>query len=191
MRKIRTVIKSEKCNDSFFESKNPSENQNLGLVNSSEMLKTEGVETFTEKPNPFLNLIKQVFLFLPGTFLLYLIGFIGTIILVDSFFVQEPLEIFGIRSVPLQILLFGIIALFGIFMTWFGLGDIKNKKHFAIPTSILVTGGILALISKILGDVFGFTGLFEAMNYYFIYLFPLVLIVPVLVKGWVDRKTED
>jgi hypothetical protein len=73
----------------------------------------------------------------------------------------------------------------------FRLGDIKNKKHSAIPLSILATGGILAAISKILTDLFGLTGLFEMMNYYFIYLFPLVLIVPILVKGWVDRKTED
>lgn len=186
MNKIKTETKPEKSDNSFFESENSTENQVLDLVNSSKLSKTEGVTN-----NLLLTLIKQVFLFLPGTFLLYLIGFIGAFILIDSFSVQEPAEIFGMRSVPLQILVFGIIALFGTLMTWFGLGDIKNKKHSAIPLSILATGGILAAISKILTDLFGFTGLFEAMNYYFIYLFPLVLVVPVLVKGWVDRKTED
>jgi hypothetical protein len=191
MKKNWTDTKTAKSNDIFFEGEILSKNQALGSINSSEMLKVDEVATFTEERNSFLNLIKQVFFFLPGTFLLYLIGFVGTIILANSFSVQEPMEIFGIRSVPIQILLFGIIALFGTFMTWFGLGDIKNKKHFAIPTSIIATGGIIAAISKILGDVFGFSELFEAMNYYFIYLFPLVLVVPILVKGWVDQKNEN
>jgi len=182
MREVKTENRAEKSFDSFFEA----ENQTLDLANSSEI---SANQAFTE--NPLLNLLKQVFLFLPGTLLLYLIGFIGTIVLIDSFFVSESREIFGITSAPLQMILFGIIILFGTFMTWFGLGDIKNKKHIAIPTSILLTGGILAAISKILGDVFGFTGFFEMMNYYFIYLFPLVLIVPVLVKSWIDRKPEN
>jgi hypothetical protein len=189
MNKVATDTRKEKFNDLFYETENFSENQDLGFVNSSKMLLNEETAALTEKSNTFLNIIKQILLFLPGTFLLYLIGFIGTIILIDTFSVKEPLEIFGLHSVPLQMLLFGIIALFGTFMTWFGLGDIKNKKHFAIPTSILATGGILAVISKILGDVFGFSELFEAMNYYFIYLFPLVLIVPILVKSWLD--TDD
>lgn len=192
MKKVITDTRQKKSIESFFENENSAENQNSGLAIGSEMSKTEEeVTNFADKFSLLLSLIKQVFLFLPGTFLLYLIGFVGTIILTDSFSVQEPTEIFGIHSVPIQMLVFGIIALFGIFMTWFGLGDIKNKKHAAIPISILATGGILAAISKILGDLFGFTQLFELMNYYFIYFFPLVLIVPILVKGWVDTKSEE
>lgn len=182
MSKVRTETKSEKFDNSLFEM----ENQALDLTKNAEISE---ITTFTK--NPLLALLKQVFLFLPGTLLLYLVGFVGTLVLIDSFFVSEPKEIFGITSAPLQMLVFAIIAFFGIFMTWFGLGDIKNKKHFSIPVSIIATGGILAAISKILGDVFGFSGLFEMMNYYFIYLFPLVLIVPVLVKSWIDRKPEN
>jgi len=117
MKKNGTDTKTAKSSDPFVESENSFENQALGFIKSSEMLKTEEVLTFTEKPNSFLNLTKQVFLFLPGTFLLYLISFIGTIILIETRSVQEPVEIFGIRSAPIQILLFGIIALFGTFMT--------------------------------------------------------------------------
>lgn len=190
MKKKQTDTKSEKSNDLFFKSQNSAENQTLGLVNSSEMLKNQAVTTSAEKPDAFFNFIKQVFLFLPGTFLLYLIGFTGTFILINIFSAQEPSEIFGIHSVPLQILIFGIITLFGTFMTWFGLGDIKNKKHFAIPTSIIATGGLISSILMVLEKLFGF-GIYEGINYYFMYLFPLVLIVPILVKGWIDRKTED
>lgn len=186
MKKVKTDNKTDKSIDSFFETANTSENQNLKLIDSFE---TSENETFTL--NSLLNLTKQIFLFLPGTLFLYLISFVGTIILIDSFSVREPIEMFGISSATLQLFVFAIIALFGTFMTWIGLGDIKNIKHLSIPTSILATGGIIALIFKILGDVFGLTGIFEVMNYYFIYLFPLVLIVPILVKGWIDMKTED
>lgn len=175
--------KTDSKNDSFFEMANFSENQDLELVTDYKTSETDEVTS-----SSLLNLIRQLFLFLPGALLLYLISFIGIIILIDSFSVREPLEMFGISSPPVQLFVFAVITLLGIFMTWFGLGDIRNKKHFSIPTSIMMTGGILALISKILGDVFGFTGLFEVMNYYFIYLFPLVLIVPILVKGWIDSK---
>ncbi len=33
-------------------------------------------------------------------------------------------------------------------MTWFGLGDIKNRKHFVIPASPMVTGAIIGAIVK-------------------------------------------
>lgn len=191
MKKAKTETGRKTFNDSFSENETFSENRNLSFINNSEISQTEEFATFTEKSDSLLNLLKQIFFFLPGAFLLYLISFVVTIILIDSLSAREPAEIFGIHSAPLQILLLGTIAFFGIFMIWFGLGDLKNKKHFAIPISVIVAGGIIALISKILSDLFGFTGLFEVINYYFIYLFPLILILPVLVKGWIDRKTED
>lgn len=186
MKKVETEPKSETSYTSFFETESSAGNQNLDFINKHEILNNESI-----KPNPLLKLLKQIFFFLPGAFLLYLISFIGTIILIYSFSAQGSIEIFGIRSVPLQMLIFSIIASLGAFMTWFGLGDLNNKRHLTIPTSIIITSGIIALISIFFGDVLGFAGLFDVMNYYFIYLFPLVLIVPVLVKGWVDGKTED
>lgn len=191
MKNAKTDAKSEKSVDLFLENENSVENQPLSRINDSDILQNRETENFTKKFRPFFNLLKQVFFFLPGTLFLYLIGFVGTIVLIDSFSAREPMEIFGIASAPLQFIIFGIIVLFGTFMTWFGLGDIKNRKHIAIPTSILLTGGILAAIFKILSGVLGFTGLFEFLNYYFIYLFPLVLIVPILVKGWIDQKPES
>lgn len=186
MKKVATETRLETSYASFFEPESSADNQNLDFINKHEILNNESI-----KPNPLLKLLKQIFFFLPGAFLLYLISFIGTIILIYSFSAQGSIEIFGIRSVPLQMIIFLIIASLGAFMTWFGLGDIKNKKHLGIPTSIIITSGIIALVSIFFGDVLGFAGLFDVMNYYFIYLFPLILVVPILVKGWVDRKMED
>lgn len=92
---------------------------------------------------------------------------------------------------PFQFALIGLIILAGALMTWFGLGDLKNRKHLVIPASLMVTGAIIGAIVKIAAN---FSGLADRMldNFtYLIYLLPLALIIPILAKGIVDRKTED
>jgi len=192
MRKAKVEDKSAKSFDSFFETEMPDENDALSFTNSSNSLTLESAENFTNKTNPFLNLLKQILLFLPGTFLLYFVGFVSATVLMNiAFFLppSEPVQILGITSALFQMILLGAIGLLGIFMTWFGLGDLKNKKHLSIPASIILTGTFIAVVFKAIEGIFG-GGFIEEFDKYFIYLLPLILIVPILIKGWVDKDTE-
>lgn len=197
MRKTKVEDKSEKSFDSFFESETTDENNSLSFTNNSNTLRLESNENFTKQTNSFLNLLKQILFFLPGTFLLYFLGFVSATLLMNVFIFlppdtlppSEPVEILGITSTFIQIILLGTLGVLGVFMTWFGLGDIKNKKHFSIPLSIIFTGAIIALFVKAIKALFG-GGFIEEFDKYFIYLLPLILIIPILIKGLVDRKTE-
>jgi len=190
MRKTKVEDKFEKTFDSFFDQENPDENQALSFAGSTKLLTIEADEDFSGKHKFFLNVLKQIVLFLPGTFILYFVGFVGAIIFADIFIIQRPLATLP-PSAPFQIILLGILGLLGTFMTWLGLGDIKNRKHLAIPASIILTGAILGVILKALENVSDLAvKLLEEFNHYFIYLLPLVLIVPVLTKSWVDKKAE-
>lgn len=192
MRKAKVEDKSAKSFDSFFETEMPVENNALSFANNSNLATLESAENLTTKANPILNLLKQILLFLPGTFLLYFVGFVSATILMNIVIFSppsEPVQILGITSAPFQIILLGIIGLLGTFMTWFGLGNLKNKKHLSIPASIILTGTFIAIAFKVIEGVFG-GGFIEEFDKYFIYLLPLILMVPVLTKSWIDKETE-
>jgi hypothetical protein len=76
-------------------------------------------------------------------------------------------------------------------MTWFGLGDIKNRKHLAIPASLMVTGAITGTVVKAAANISDLADRMLDDFSYLIYLLPLALIVPILAKSIVDRKTEE
>ncbi len=200
MRKAKVEDKSEKSFDSFFESEIAEENNALSFTDNANPSTLESAENLTGKTNPFPNLLKQILLFLPGTFLLYFVGFVSTVILIDFviFLISSgtlppsapfQISLFGIPSALFQTILLTALGVLGIFMTWFGLGDLKNKKHLAIPASIIFTGAAIAAVMKVIAGLFG-GGFLEELDKYFIYLLPLILIVPILVKGWIDKETE-
>lgn len=186
MRKTKVEDKNEKSFDAFFYNEYGAENRGLSTADGARLSKTEA--NLTEKDSRFVNLLKQIFLFLPGTFFLYFVGFVGAVILMDIFIFLRPLSSLP-SDAPFQIMLLGVVGFVGSFMTWFGLGDIKNKRHLAIPASIMITGAALAVIFRALEGVV-FPKLIEQFNHFYFYLLPLILIIPVLAKGWVDRKAE-
>lgn len=189
MNKTKFATNSKEFVNASFESEIPDENQALDFANGAEILKPEEEKIFT-KQKPFVNLLKQVFLFLPGSFILYSASFVGAIILMDIFFHQRPLATLP-PSAPYQIILLGIMGILGIFMVWFGFGDIKNRKHLIIPTSIIVTGTIIGVFLKATENISDLAVWLLEEIHPLIYLFPLALIIAVLAKGWADRKTED
>jgi hypothetical protein len=75
-------------------------------------------------------------------------------------------------------------------MTWFGLGDLKNRKHFAIPASLMVTGAMIGAVVKATASISGIADRMLDDFSYLIYLLPLALVIPILAKSIVDRKTE-
>ena len=190
MRKVKLDSKSEKSVDASFERENPDENEALSFAGSAKMSEIKKDEGFADQEKSFVSILKQLFLFLPGTFLLFFMSFGVAIIAMEIVVFRRPLETLP-DDFPFQVALMGLIVILGTLMTWFGLGDIKNRKHFAIPASLMVTG---AMIGAIVKATAGLSDLADRMldNFsYLIYLLPLALIIPILAKGIVDRKTED
>lgn len=113
--------------------------------------------------------MKKLFLFVPGALFLYFTTF--------SLFVFSS----G-RPWWSMVFLFWLAA--GSFTVWLGLGEIKKIKHLAIPASIIVLSlglaGILSLFPQAIQ-----IDLFLTYSMYFL---PLVFMVPVMVKSFVDRK---
>lgn len=136
----------------------------LTLAPDAALLKAEAAAQFNEKGDRLIKILKRAFLFLPGA--LYL--FFGTLNVVSFDFLWSPASALIIFSI-------------GSFLTIFGLGSLKNPKHLMIPVSIvLVALTTFWLFSAIGGLKFVFG--------YGVYLFPLALIVPILIKSLIDDK---
>ncbi len=60
----------------------------------------------------------------------------------------------------------------------------------AIPASLIVTGAFIGAVSNTLVSMPASADRMLDDFSYLIYLLPLALIIPILVKGIVDRKTE-
>lgn len=189
MREDKEDTKSDKIRDVFFGNQNLGENAPLTSVKSINVSNSEKENSFRDKHQSFINLFKQVFIFLPGTFLLFFMSFGAAIIFMEIFVSGRALETLP-DDFPFQFALIGLVVFAGILMTWFGLGDIKNRKHFAIPVSIMVTGTITGAALKAATKISDLANRMLDDFSYLIYLLPLALIIPILAKSIVDRKTE-
>jgi len=128
---------------------------------------------FSEDPRKVLNVLRQVLLFFPATFVL----FFASIVFTARF-------IFPLPEGVSRISWLGLIMFLGLaLMTILGLGDLRNPKHLSIPLSIISLGVILGGIGTVFFDFFGF-GYF--LRHYAPYFFPLAFIAPILAKNWVD-----
>ena len=78
MREAKFGDKSEKSFDIAFDSEYSAGNDALGFAGGAELSKPEADESFTGEHKTFINALKQVFLFLPGTFLLFFISFFSS-----------------------------------------------------------------------------------------------------------------
>jgi hypothetical protein len=190
MKKVKLDTKSEKSSSEFFDSENPDENKALIFAGSSEILGIKKDRSFADEHRPFVSILKQLFLFLPGTFLLFFMSFGVAIIAMEIVVFRRPLETLP-DDFPFQFALMGLMIVLGTVMTWFGLGDIKNRKHFAIPASLMITGALIGTIVKATASLSDLADRMLDNFSYLIYLLPLALIIPILAKGIVDRKTED
>lgn len=190
MRKVKHDDKAEKSADAFSGDENSRESEALNLTGGAKMSKLETDKNYAGESKSFVNVLKQIFLFLPGAFLLFFMSFGAAVIFLEIVVFRRKIQTLP-DDYPLQFALIGALILSGALMTWFGLGDIKNRKHFAIPASIFVTGATLGAIVKAAAKISDFADRMLDDFGVLIYLFPLALIVPVLAKGIVDRKSED
>ena len=189
MKKAKLDTKSEKSADPSFVSENPDENEALSLTGSAKMAEIKKDEGLADERKSFVTLLKQVLLFLPGTFLLFFMSFGVGIIFMEIVVYRRAFETLP-DDYPFQFALMGLIVLLGTLMTWFGLGDIKNRKHFAIPASLMVSGAVIGAFIKTLSKIWDIADRMLDDFSYLIYLLPLALIIPILAKSIVDRKTE-
>jgi hypothetical protein len=136
----------------------------LVLASDAALLKPETAAQINEKGDRLIKILKRTFLFLPGA--LYL--FFGTLTIVSFDFLWNPASALIIFSI-------------GSFLTIFGLGSLKNPKHLMIPSSIVLVALTTFWLFSTIG---GLKFVFE----YGVYLFPLALIVPILVKSLSDEK---
>ena len=121
-----------------------------------------------------IKILKSMFLFLPGAFFLFMMSSF-------MFFAFFNMKV-------------GLFELSGIlpwlivpaFMVIFGMSDIKNPKNLFMPLSIVAIGFIAYLVSSLLGDGMNPQFLLK----YSIYLFPMVLATPFLIKSIVDEIDE-
>ena len=140
----------------------------LILARDSAVLKASPSELIDEKGDALVTMLKKVFIFFPGVLYLF---FITISIFTFDFVWNEPFSIL-------------LAFVIGGFMTIFGIGDLKNPKHLAIPLSIVSIGIAAFSLFSMLGSV-------GSIFKYGIYFFPLALIVPFLAKSFVDKTDES
>jgi len=150
-------------------------------------MKREVYPVGDEKPHA--GLLRQIFLYFPGTFILFFASFGAGIIFMElAVYSRGPLDLPD--NYPLQLAIITAIILAGSLMTWAGLGDLKNKKHFAIPASLLATGAIFGAATKAAASISDLADkMLDDFNY-LIYLLPLALVIPILANNIVERLTE-
>ncbi len=165
MKKTKIEQRINNTVNAFFDDEPETFGENsLTFASDSALLKPETAAQFNEKGDRLIKILKRAFLFLPGA--LYL--FFGTLSILSFDFLWSSLTVLG-------------VLLIGSFLTIFGLGNLKNPKHMAIPLSIVVVGITTFWLFSTLG---GLKYVFE----YGIYFFPLALIAPLLAKTLVDDK---
>ena len=186
MSEVKFDAGNQKAADALFDDENLREYSPLqNFVNDAKMSQLKNEKSFAAEEKSFANYLKQALLFLPGTFLLFYTSLATVFILTDI--LANPGRDLPISTELFLIYLVGFLA---IFMTWFGLGDIKNRKHFVIPASIILAGAAIGAIVRAMDGIFWLAGKIIDDFGYAICLFPIGLIVPILAKGWVDRKAE-
>jgi hypothetical protein len=173
---VKLKERLENAVEEFFDNEKLEKNYSLEYCQNAAMLQEEESESFVERNKTWLNILKQVFLFFPAVFILFALFFASTVLLVDAPVGYQPF--LGWQ--------FYAWLCFGVFGTWFGLGDIKKTKHLVIPFSVILTSLILALIT-VISPVMVQWMFLEGNVFLF---FPLVLITAILAKKLTDDSTE-
>lgn len=137
--------------------------------------------------------LKGLFFFVPGAVLLALIGVVTMIIFADIVifgrsFQELPETMF--EQIAMLIFVGSITSL----MVWFGIGRLNDRRHFALPLSVFATGVVIGAVGLIIEALIGTRGDFiEAFadNNLIIFLLPLLLVIPVLIREWLNLRPEN
>ena len=182
MKKIKFKQRIENARNAFFDDKSFDTNSFLSLCDADSFLQNDEYADFTPKNGTLETILKQVFLFFPGTFVLYILSMGFTVMFISSF-VRPSRMTLGYEMVWIMLLF-----LAATLMTWLGLGDIRKPKHLIIPASIISVGVFFGAFAGVLITISNQLAKFIFSNAFPLYIFPIALIVPFLAKGWIDRK---
>jgi len=170
MKKVKFEERLQNAASAFFAAEANENANDLVFANSSVVLQKAETFCFTEKVKVWSNSARQIFLFLPGTFLLYFSTLSSLFFYPDLGFTSEML----------------FFLLSGSFLCLVGLGNIRNIKNLLIPISIVCFSLITAILISLFTDAMQPSLFFE----YSIYLFPFVLMISKLLQSWIeDEKT--
>jgi len=166
MRKLKIKRRIENSINAFFDESLLNENS-IMTFNETYVLDKETNLSDANKSD-ILKTLKQPFLFLPSAFYL----FFGTL----AFFM------FGSVTTSRLVILVGLIGSFILMV--FGIGDVKKLEHFLMPLSVIALGTLTFLVFSVSGIP---THVWSQK--YAVYVFPLALIIPFLVKGLIDKDS--
>lgn len=184
MKKTKIKQRVENAVNAFFAGEDSSANNLESFRNEANLWQEKKFSDFSQKSGTMETILKQVFLFFPGTFVLYVLSMGFTVMFISAF--VRPTGMTPRFGMVWLMLLFLAATL----MTWLGLGDVRKPKHFVIPASIISVGVVCGAFVAVLMTIPQYGRLFFRDEFPF-YIFPLALIVPFLAKGWVDRKNEN
>ena len=180
MKKTAFKTETQYTFDAFFETEQFHENAALKNFDSNSTFSK--TEFFARERRPVAAFLRQLLLFFPGTFFLYYISMGSAIVLME--WVLGSRDPMFDRNV-IYVYLFGLLT---VLMTWTGLGDFKNKKHFVIPASIISAGVVIGTAVGATENIFWLSRQISRHFDYAVWLFPIALIVPFLAKGLVERE---
>lgn len=178
MKDVKIKERLEKAFEAFFEDAKANENNSLECVTHETALVADENAVISENTHKIFNILRQLLLFLPASFLLFTASVAATarFILLEG----DNVTTFSFLS----LVLLSVLSL----LTILGLGDLRKPKHLSIPFSIISIGVILGAVGTFFFDWFGFGNfLFNYVPYFF----PLTLITAYLTKKWTDNPGED
>lgn len=170
MKKLKTEQRVENSFDAFFDESLLNESllneSRLTKFNENYILDKEKTASSIIKFDVVITILKQVFVFFPSA--LYL--FFGTMAFLMVGYITAN------RFFILSVILISSITMI------FGIGNTKKLKHLLIPLSVIALG----ITTFFAFSMSGIRTHIWAQNYVG-YVLPLALIVPILVKSWIDK----
>ncbi len=191
MKEVKIKERFENAFEGFFDTEKSSPDTTLSAEAERYFQQKDSSKIFSEKSYAFVTILKQVFLFLPGAFLLFYISMGSTFAFINYLEPSGDVEIGRSGINVLALFLLCLVGSLTGLMTWFGLGDIRNSRHLVIPGSIIASGITLGTIVGLTSGIFSLSAKIMFDFSYAIYLFPIALVVPFLAKGLVDRNGKD
>ena len=167
MSKIKLDDRIENAVNAFFETEPDRSHFALTYTGQETALAAEKI-AFSERADKWIRVLRELFLFGPGTFFL----FYATLAVIYFY----PKLGFTFQSV--------LMILVPAFLTYAGLGNLKKIKNLAIPATVIAMAAGVAFLASLFPTN-------EQPNMYFwysIYLFPNALIAGKLVQSWVSDK---
>lgn len=183
MKKTKIKERFENAVEAFFDNDKLPEETSMTSAQNSAIFQDVSEESFSTKSKNLKNILKQIFIFFPGTFILF-----GLSMMLVYVSIIHPYNTVRLEK-PIQ-LLFILTTTF--FMTWLGLGNIRKLKEIAIPMSVVGIGALIGAISGI-ASIIDLSLIHKILSDsgYPLYFLPFGLIAPLITKMWIEKSYNE